>query len=67
MRGVAGTLDFWLIDLSTMEHRRLTELAQDARMRTFDITPDGKTIVFDRQRDHSEIVLIELAADRKVE
>jgi Tol biopolymer transport system component len=67
MRGVAGTLDFWLIDLSTMEHRRLTELAQDARMRTFDITPDGKTIVFDRQRDNSEIVLIELADNSTIE
>jgi len=27
--------------------------------RTFDITKDGKTIVFDRQRDNNDIVLIE--------
>lgn len=29
-------------------------------MRTFDITPDGKRIVFDRLRDNSDIVLIDL-------
>jgi hypothetical protein len=27
---------------------------------TFDITPDGKAIVFDRSRENSDIVLIEL-------
>ena len=29
-------------------------------MRTFDVTPDGKRIVFDRLSDDSDIVLIEL-------
>jgi hypothetical protein len=29
-------------------------------MRTFDVTPDGKRIVFDRLRDNSDIVLIDL-------
>ena len=29
-------------------------------MRTFDVTPDGKQIVFDRLRDNSDIVLIDL-------
>jgi hypothetical protein len=30
------------------------------RLRTFDITPDGKQIVFDRSRQNSDVVLIEL-------
>ena len=30
-------------------------------MRTFDITPDGNRIVFDRLRENSDIVLIDLA------
>jgi len=30
-------------------------------MRTFDITPDGKRIVFDRLRENSNILLIDLA------
>jgi hypothetical protein len=28
--------------------------------RTFDVTPDGKEITFDRLRDNSDIVLIDL-------
>ena len=28
---------------------------------TFDITPDGTRIVFDRLRDHADIILIDLA------
>ena len=31
-----------------------------AVIRTFDITPDGRHIVFDRQRENSDIVLIDL-------
>jgi len=31
-------------------------------MRTFDVTPDGKRIVFDRGSEDSDIVLIELEA-----
>ena len=29
-------------------------------VRTFDVTPDGKQITFDRLRDNSDIVLIDL-------
>jgi len=31
-------------------------------MQTFDVTPDGKQIVFDRLRENSDIVLIDLPA-----
>jgi Tol biopolymer transport system component len=53
--------DFWLLDLSTMRSRRLTRLSNPAAMRTFDITPDGSRIVFDRLRENSHILLIDLA------
>jgi Tol biopolymer transport system component len=53
--------DFWLLDLSTMEDRRLSRLDDAGTINTFDITPDGTQIVFDRLRDHSDIVLIDLA------
>jgi Tol biopolymer transport system component len=52
--------DFWLLDLTTMKTRRLTGLNDRAAMRTFDITPDGKQIVFDRLRENSAVVLIDL-------
>ena len=52
--------DFWLLDLGTMQSRRLTRLNNPAVMRAFDITPDGSRIVFDRLRENSEILLIDL-------
>lgn len=51
--------DFWMLDLATMKTRRLTHLTDRATMRTFDITPDGKQIVFDRLRENSAVVLID--------
>jgi Tol biopolymer transport system component len=54
--------DFWLLDLGTMRSRRLTRLSNPAAMRTFDVTSDGSRIVFDRLRENSDILLIDLAA-----
>jgi serine/threonine protein kinase len=51
--------DFWLLDLTTMNMRRLTRLTEHATMRTFDVTPDGKQIIFDRLRENSTVVLID--------
>ena len=55
--------DFWLLDLSTMQDRQLTRLDDAGTIGTFDITPDGTRIVFDRLREHADIVLIDLADD----
>jgi Tol biopolymer transport system component len=52
--------DFWLLDLATKKPRQLTRLSNQGRIQTFDITPDGKEIVFDRLRENSNIVLIDL-------
>ena len=60
--GATPWQDFWLLDLKSMKTRQLTKLNDRAAMRTFDITPDGKQIVFDRLRDHSAAVLIDLRA-----
>jgi Tol biopolymer transport system component len=54
------SLDFWLLDLATNKTRPLTRLNDHGSLRTFDITPDGKSIVFDRSRENSDIVLIDL-------
>jgi serine/threonine protein kinase len=53
--------DFWMLDLRTMRSRRLTRLSNGAAMHTFDITPGGRRIVFDRLREHSDVLLIDLA------
>jgi Tol biopolymer transport system component len=55
-----GGQDFWLLDFGTMRSRQLTRLSNPAAMRTFDITPDGRRIVFDRLRENSHILLIDL-------
>jgi Tol biopolymer transport system component len=62
MQGTSGKQDFWLLDLQAMKSRPLTRLSNPAVMRTFDITPDGKQIIFDRSREISDSVLIDLPA-----
>lgn len=57
----SASRDFWLFDLTRRQSRRLTHLANSGHTRTFDITPDGKQIVFDRLRENSDIVLIDLS------
>jgi serine/threonine protein kinase/Tol biopolymer transport system component len=52
--------DFWLLDLATGRHRRLTNLRPGYEMKSFDVSPDGKQILFDRYRENSDVVLIDL-------
>jgi Tol biopolymer transport system component len=60
MQGLLTSQDFWLLDLASMKSRPLTRLQNRATMRTFDITSDGKQIVFDRLRENSQVVMIDL-------
>src|SRR5262245_5656166 len=60
MQGSGPIQDFWILDMATKRTRQLAHLTENATMRTFDITPDGKQIVFDRLRENSDIVLIDL-------
>ena len=53
--------DFWVVDLASKKIRQLTELSDRGYLNTFDITPDGKHLVFDRARQNSDVVLIDLA------
>jgi Tol biopolymer transport system component len=60
MQGLLASQDFWLLDLASMTSRPLTRLQNRATMRTFDVTSDGKQIVFDRLRENSQVVMIDL-------
>ena len=51
--------DFWVLDLSSQKTHQVARLTRED-IRTFDITADGKQIVFDRLRQNSDIVLIDL-------
>jgi Tol biopolymer transport system component len=52
--------DFWLLDFATGGRRRLTNLRPGFEMKGFDVSPDGKQILFDRFRENSDVVLIDL-------
>ena len=52
--------DFWEVDLKTGRQRQLTKLQPGYTVRNFDVSADGKEILFDRIRENSDIVLIEL-------
>jgi len=62
----SDSLDFWVVDLATKKARQLTRLSEQGRSGRFDITPgfditpDGKQIVFDRSRENADVVLIDL-------
>ena len=53
------SFNFSVIDLTTGRQQPLTRLGDHGRLQTFDITPDGKRIVFDRLRENADLVLIE--------
>ena len=49
-----------LVDLATNTIRPLTNLSDRGYLNHFDITPDGNYLVFDRSRQNSDVVLIDL-------
>ena len=53
-------MDFWLMDLATRTPRPLTQFSSPATMFTFDVTADGRHLVFDRIRQNSDLRLINL-------
>jgi Tol biopolymer transport system component len=58
LRSVEST-DFWLLDFATNTTRQLTHFSDRGFLNTFDVTPDGKYLVFDRTRQNSDVVLID--------
>ncbi len=52
--------NFFLFDLASGQQRPLTNLRHGESLLRFDVSPDGKRIVFERVRENSDIVLIEL-------
>jgi Tol biopolymer transport system component len=52
--------DFWMLNLAAKTTRQVTQLANRGTLRNFDLTPDGKFLVFDRSQENSNIYLIDL-------
>jgi len=52
--------EFWRLDLGSGKSGLVAQLENRGTLRTFDVTRDGRFIVFDRARQNSNVVLIEL-------
>jgi dipeptidyl aminopeptidase/acylaminoacyl peptidase len=60
LRGEIQHKDLWLIDLETGAERQLTNLPSDFDISDFDISPDGREVVVEREQERSDEVLIDL-------
>jgi Tol biopolymer transport system component len=59
LKGDMSYKELWVCDLKTGRERQLTALGRGFTIGDFDISPDGREVLFDRSRDESDIVLIE--------
>jgi Tol biopolymer transport system component len=55
--------DFWLFDVRTGARRQLTRLKAGESVSRFDISRDGRSILFERAEEKSDVALIELPRD----
>jgi Tol biopolymer transport system component len=62
LRGEYRRSNFWMLDLATGRLRQFTDLKPGFEMKSFDVSPDGKYLLFDRYRENADIVLIDLRA-----
>jgi Tol biopolymer transport system component len=60
MKGDISHKEFWGVDLTTGRERQLTDFGRGFTISDFNISADGREIVFDRAREESDIVLIDL-------
>jgi Tol biopolymer transport system component len=60
LRGEIQHKDLWLMDLKTGAQRQLTSLPPDFDVRDFDISPDGREVVLEREQERSDVVLVDL-------
>jgi DNA-binding winged helix-turn-helix (wHTH) protein/Tol biopolymer transport system component len=61
LKGTVSHKEFWVIDLRSADGRPLTDLGPGPVIGDFDVSLDASTVVFDRVREESEVVRIDLA------
>jgi DNA-binding winged helix-turn-helix (wHTH) protein/Tol biopolymer transport system component len=61
LKGALSRKEFWAVDLRNGRQRPLTNLGPGEMIGDFDVSADGRRIVFDRVREESDIAMIELA------
>jgi Tol biopolymer transport system component len=55
------TRNFYSMDLETGAERQLTDFKPGTLIQSFDVSLDGQQIIFDRQKENADVVLIDLA------
>jgi hypothetical protein len=60
LRGEIQHKNLWVIDLDSGAEHQLTNLPSDFDIRDFDISPDGRDLVLEREQERSNVVLLDL-------
>jgi Tol biopolymer transport system component len=60
LKGDVSHKEFWAVDLQTGRERQLTDLGREFAIGDFDVSADGREVIFDRAQEESDIVLFEL-------
>ena len=63
-KGPTSHKELWLVDLVSAKQRPLSAFGPGASIIDFDVSADGREIIFDRVREESDIVLISRDAGR---
>jgi Tol biopolymer transport system component len=59
LKGDLSHKELWAVDLETGRERPLTDLGPASVVADFDVSADGREILFDRAREESDIVLLD--------
>jgi serine/threonine protein kinase len=55
------TRNFYQVDLESGTERQLTDLQPGTLIQSFDVSLDGHQVIFDRQKDNADVVLLQLS------
>ncbi len=61
LRGDIEHKNLWAVDLRSGAERQLTNFDRSVLVEDFDVSPDGRELVFERAQENSDVVLIDLA------
>jgi Tol biopolymer transport system component len=62
LRGDIERKDLWAVDLVTGTWRQLTTFGRDMVISDFDVSPDGREIVFERVEESSDVWVMDVAS-----
>ena len=60
LRGEIQHKNLWLVDLETGTEKQLTNIPSNFDIGDFDISPDGREVVLEREQERSDVVLMDL-------